>query len=617
MTRWRTYQTWAIIDEVERVVQEMKASGLLRGIYNESTSRAPVALALARLLQGADSLWLDHRNLAFFVANGVNLMDLLAELMGKDNDIARGWAGPLHWSAPWARISATNGIVGAPLGLAAGAALAQKYRKNGSLAVAVVGDQAADTGIFYETLDLAVRWRLPLCIIVVDNRRHPLPLAALADSRDWGYREVGDGDFDELESLVAEALAHVRRSQPTLVQVILTPSRTLEALEEKLCAQDPERVKGLREQAATWVSEALAKARQQPWAPDPQHMNTPVFGQRKIAKKRQQASLTISEALRQALEDAMNADPDIVVMGEDVKAPPALVQDPVWGGYFSVAHGLADVYRGRVFEAPVSEAAWIAAAVGLSLHGIQPVINAMNMSFVAMGFDAILNQAGGWPWITAGRRTAGLVLRAVVGAGVEAGFQHSTLLPVLFSQVPGIKVVLPSTPQDAYSLFIEAIQDPGPVVILEHVLLYRERGMVHCDQRVALGQARLVKPGQRVTVVTYGAMVNAVYEAQKRFPEDVVAIIDLRSLEPLDLATIVASLRETRRLMVVDEAPLRASVAPQVVARVMAREPGLVMAPPMMVTAPDTLVPYAASAERAYLPQPKRIAEALAQLLRA
>ncbi|MCY0879347.1 MAG: thiamine pyrophosphate-dependent enzyme [Firmicutes bacterium] len=613
--RWRAYQRWVLIHEVERAVQDLRANGLVTGLYNESSSRAMVAVALAEVLGPQDTLWLDHRNLAFFVANGVNLSDLLAELMGKDNDIARGWAGPLHWSAPWARIGGTNGIVGAPLGLAAGAAWARRYRKEGGVAVAVVGDQATESGIFWETLDLGVRWHLPLCVVVVNSRRHPLPLASAVDAREWGYREMGEIPLDALEFGLDEALEAARRAKPQVVQVQGGSPPAVAPWEEELRQADAARASAIRDQAAAAVREALAKARQMPWAPDAVRLSVPQCRQEVTVKKRDYAALSISEAIRQALEDALADDPRIVVVGEDVHVPPAFVRDPVWGGYFAVAHGLADSYRGRVFEAPVSEAAWMTAALGASLEGLMPVLNMMNMSFAAMGFDALLNQAGAWPWMTAGRRVARLVLRAVVGAGVQAGFQHSLCLPQLFSQLPGVKVVLPATAQDAYSLFIEAIRDPGPVVFLEHVLLYQDRGPVNTEQRVPLGLARVVKTGQAVTVVTYGAMVKHAYEAQKHFGDDAVALIDLRTLEPLDVASVVASLRETRRLVVVDEAPMRGSVAAHLVARVMAAQAGLLSAPPVLVTAPDTPVPYGASAERAYVPSVKRIKEAISRLV--
>jgi pyruvate dehydrogenase E1 component beta subunit len=276
---------------------------------------------------------------------------------------------------------------------------------------------------------------------------------------------------------------------------------------------------------------------------------------------------------------------------------------------------LAQEYAERVLQTPISEATWMTAAVGAAVQGLRPVVNVMNASFAAMGFDAVLNQAGAWPWMTAGKQAAAMVFRAVVGAGVQGGYQHSAMLHSLFSQVPGFKVVLPSTPQDAYSLFVEAVADPGPVVFLEHVLTYHQRGEVNTAMKVPIGSARLVKPGRAVTVVTCGAMVAVVLEAQKNFAEDAVAVVDLRTIEPLDLATVMQSLKETHRLIVVDEAPLRASVAPKVVAGLLSASARMLDRPPVMVTAPDVPIPYAAHAERAYVPDPKRIAQAIGQVL--
>jgi pyruvate/2-oxoglutarate/acetoin dehydrogenase E1 component len=319
--------------------------------------------------------------------------------------------------------------------------------------------------------------------------------------------------------------------------------------------------------------------------------------------------LRYAQAVSQALHDAMAADERVIVLGEDVAAA---------GGSFKATRGLLEAHGAdRVRDTPISEASIVSAAVGAALTGLRPVVEIMFMDFITLAMDALVNQAAKARFMFGGQGSVPMVLRTPHGGGLSAGPQHSQCLEAWLAHVPGLKVVCPSNPQDAYSLLRVAIDDPDPVVFVEHKGLYARKGMVDTGERVAIGQARTVRQGRDVTLVSYGATVATCVQAAERLAVEGVdaEILDLRSIQPWDKATVLASLARTHRMVVVHEAVRDFGVGAEIVATVMAEGFDDLDAPVLRVAAPFMPAPFATSLEQGYAIHVDAVLQAVRQTL--
>jgi 2-oxoisovalerate dehydrogenase E1 component len=311
-----------------------------------------------------------------------------------------------------------------------------------------------------------------------------------------------------------------------------------------------------------------------------------------------QRELTMSEALNEALHEEMERDEGVFVIGEDIAQ---------LGGLFQVTSGLLGRFGPqRVIDAPISEAAQAGAGVGAALVGCRPVVELQIADFVSLVMDQVANHAGKWRYMSGGRVTVPFVLRGAVSSGIGMAAQHSQTLEAWFVHAPGLVVVMPSTPYDAKGLLKSAIRDDNPVVFLEKRLLYSRPGPVPTGEyTVPIGVADVKREGSDVTIATYAAGVHLALQAARQFAREGIEleVIDLRTLKPLDLETVVASVRRTGRLVVVTEAARAAGFASDVVARVTEEAFSALRSPPVRVTAEDVPMPYAAPLERAVLPQ--------------
>ena len=300
------------------------------------------------------------------------------------------------------------------------------------------------------------------------------------------------------------------------------------------------------------------------------------------------------QAVAQALRDSLQADERVVLLGEDIAHA---------GGSFKATRGLLEAFGPeRVRDTPISEATIVSAAVGAALGGLKPVVEIMFMDFVTLAMDALVNQAAKARFMFGGQGSVPLVLRTPHGGGLNAGPQHSQCLEAWLAHIPGLKVVVPSDPQDAYSLLRAAIADPDPVVFVEHKGLYARKGTVDTGVTASLGQARIVRPGRDLTLVSYGATVATCLQAAQALAGDGVEaeVIDLRSIQPWDRATVLASLARTHRAVVVHEAVQAFGVGAEIVATLADEGFDDLDAPLLRVAAPFMPVPFATSLEQAY-----------------
>lgn len=330
-------------------------------------------------------------------------------------------------------------------------------------------------------------------------------------------------------------------------------------------------------------------------------------------------TLSFADAINEALRLEMTRDPRVLVTGEDVSGGatiPGFERADAWGGVFGVTRGLvAEFGRDRVIDTPISESAFIGAAIGAAAAGYRTVTELQFLDFMGVCLDQIINQAAKLRYAR-GDRAPGvpIVIRAMIGAGSRAGSTQSQSHYSSVAHFPGLKVVVPATPADAKGLMIAAIRDEDPVLFLENKALYETKGPVpEGDEPVPIGRARVAREGGDVTIVTIARMLSVAEKAAKELSERGIEaeIIDVRTVAPLDLTTILESVERTGRLVVVDEDTPRCSVASDIVALVSSRAFDRLTAAPRMVTPPHTPVPFAPVLEDAYIPSPERVVEAV------
>jgi pyruvate/2-oxoglutarate/acetoin dehydrogenase E1 component len=316
------------------------------------------------------------------------------------------------------------------------------------------------------------------------------------------------------------------------------------------------------------------------------------------------------KAVNNALLDAMDADPTVVLMGEDVGEA---------GGPFGASRGLLERFGpSRVLDGPISEAALAGAAVGAAMSGLRPVVEIMFMDFTTLVMDALVNQAAKARFMFGGQTSVPMVLRTPHGGGLGAGPQHSQCLEAWFAHVPGLKVVCPSDPASAYGLLRAAIADPDPVVFVENKALYAMKGEIaEPPARFSIGKAMIRRPGKHVTVVAYGAAVQTAAAAADRLAERGVSVevIDLLSLQPWDEATVLESLSLTHRLVIVHEAVEAFGVGAEIAARMAQVGFDELDGPIMRVGAPFMPVPFSKGLEAAYMPSVDAVVQAVDKTL--
>ena len=319
--------------------------------------------------------------------------------------------------------------------------------------------------------------------------------------------------------------------------------------------------------------------------------------------------MRMAQAVNQALHDSMQADSTVVLLGEDIGSA---------GGSFKATRGLLETFGAeRVRDTPISEASIVSAAVGAALTGLKPVVEIMFMDFVTLAMDALVNQAAKARFMFGGQGSVPMVLRTPHGGGLSAGPQHSQCLEAWLAHVPGLRVVCPSNAQDAYSLLRASIEDPDPVVFIEHKGLYSRKGMVDTGAKTALGRAHIARAGTDLTMVSYGATVDTCLQVAQTLAQErvEVEVIDLRSIQPWDRRTVLESIGRTHRLLIVHEAVQEFGVGAEIAAFVAEEGFDELDAPIMRVGAPFMPVPFAKSLEAAYAVNASRVLQAARKIL--
>lgn len=316
--------------------------------------------------------------------------------------------------------------------------------------------------------------------------------------------------------------------------------------------------------------------------------------------------ITYQQAVNEALDQEMTRDESVIVMGEDIVGGTGGEGEmDAWGGVLGVTKGLYAKHGDRIMDTPITESAYIGAAVGAATCGMRPVAELMFIDFMGVCLDQIFNQAAKFKYMFGGKAETPVVIRAMYGAGFRAAAQHSQCLYSVFTHLPGLKVVVPSTPYDVKGLLIQSIRDNDPVIFLEHKVLYTMEGEVPEEPyTIPFGEANIVREGDDVTIVAFGRMVHHATEVADKLAKEGIScdVIDPRTTSPLDEETILESIENTGRLVVVDESNPRCSMASDIAELASTKAFDSLKAAIQTVTAPHTPVPFSPALEDIYVP---------------
>ena len=645
------YTTMRRIRTFEERTKELFDEGIVKGTAHSYIGEEAIAAAVCANLNDDDYVASNHRGHGHCIAKGAKLDRMMAELMGRDTGYCRGLGGSMHIADLELGILGANGIVGASLPLATGAALAAKIRGAGQAAVAFFGDGATNQGVFHEALNLAAVWKLPI-VFICENNQYALStsfrrttavaqISVRAAAYDIPGITIDGNDAAEVYLVVREALERARANEgPTLVEAMtyrwgqhsmranIRDPRSKEEydswidrdpikhLEKALLSSNGVPRKRVKEIGTTVASEVEAAIGFGLESPEPSidtmegavyaphvHFAEPGPGGNR--------DLSYVEALNEALHQEMARDADVIVMGEDVAET---------GGIFGVTKGLVgDFGPERVRDTPISEATFVGCGVGAAIAGLRPVVEIQIFDFVTLTMDMLVNQAAKFRFMLGGKPTVPLVVRGPQGGGIRLAAQHSQSLEAWFTHVPGLVVVAPSTPYDAKGLLVAAIRDDNPVIFLEQKLLYLEPGAPVPEELYAIpiGKADVKREGTDVTVVATSAMVPRALAAASQLQRDGISleVVDPRTLRPLDEDSILASVRKTNRLIIVHEGWKRGGFGAEVAAMVIEKAFDYLDAPIVRLGAPDAPMPYNDKLERYAIPSQDRIAEAVRALL--
>ncbi len=636
-----------VIRGFEERVADLYRDGEVPGFVHLSTGQEATAVGACWALGPADVITSTHRGHGHCLAKGLDPAGMFAELMGKDRGTNRGRGGSMHIADPTLGIFGANGIVAAGIPIAAGAATASQLRGDGKVTVAFFGDGAVAQGAFHEAVNLAAVWKLPVIFFCENNgyaefspasTQHAASLEQRAAGYGIPYVAVDGNDVVATASVMADVVDAARDGRgPAVVEAATyrwhghyegDPERyrSPEELEEWR-SRDPllvheavlrqagvadDQIKALEASTAVVLDGAVEAARRLA-RPDPATLSD--FVVRPRAARPEPAPpvdgapvFRTMDAIRSALEIELTEDDRVFLAGVDVGAG---------GNVFGLTRGLADAFGGRVRDTPISETAVVGLGVGAAMAGMRPVVELMYLDFIGVCFDQLLNQAAKLPFMTGGAAEMALTVRTQFGAGRSSGSQHSQSLEALLAHIPGLTVVMPSTPADTYGLLRASIQDPNPVVFIENRLLYGMKGpQPPPDYILPIGKAAVVRAGTDLTVVSVSRMVHEAVAAAERVAEDGISVevIDLRTVAPLDMEPILASVHKTSRLLIAHEAVVPFGIGAEIAAAVARDGFWDLDAPIERIGAAPTPSPYSPDLEKAWLPDRDDITEAIRRL---
>jgi 2-oxoisovalerate dehydrogenase E1 component len=639
-----------VIRGFEQRVAGLYRDGEVPGFVHLSIGQEAAAVGACWPLRTADVITSTHRGHGHCLAKGLDPLGMFAELMARDGGTNRGRGGSMHIADPTLGIYGANGIVAAGLPIAVGAAAAAQLRRAGDVAVAFFGDGAPAQGAFHEALNLAAVWQLPAIFFCENNgyaefspasTQHGASLERRAAGYGIPYVAVDGNDVMATAATMGDVVVAVRAGQgPTVVEAATyrwhghyegDPQRYRSSEEvQQWEGRDPllvhegrlreagvtdDQIKELESSIADELDAAVEAARTLP-GPDASSLGDFVVRVRAPraepppppAATADGPVFRTMDAVHAALDIELATDDRVFVAGIDVGAG---------GNVFGLTKGLRDKFGDRVRDTPISETAVLGLGVGAAMAGMRPVVELMYLDFIGVCFDQLLNQAAKLPFMTGGAAEMALTVRTQFGAGRSSGSQHSQSLEVLLAHIPGLSVVMPSTPADTYGMLRAAIQDPNPVIFIENRLLYGMKGwQPPSDHIIPIGKSAVIRTGSDVTVVSVSRMVHEAVAAAERVADEGISVevIDLRTVAPLDVGPILDSVHKTSRLLIAHEAAVPFGIGAEIAAVVGRQAFWDLDAPIERVGAAPTPPPYAPDLEKAWLPDRDDIVDAIRRL---
>jgi len=649
------YRTMQIIRQTEEELARCHQRGLIHGACHTYVGEEAIAAGVCAHLSKDDSVFSTHRGHGHALAKGMPPRELMAELFGRSTGCSRGRGGSMHLFSPEIGMMGTSGIVGPCILQACGGGYSSKILRNGTVGVAFFGDGASNNGAFHEGLNMASIWKLPVLFICENNQfATEVPSAYASGNPHIGTRaaaygipgyELDGNDVLEIHRVTGEAIARARAGEgPTLIECKTYRTRahaegmgdftyrTREDVEEWKQRCPIARLKksvvsgsltassNLSKQLTAIeaeVAEVVRAAREFSEAsPVPEsstateHVYAPPTPINRAGLTPSLRTITFSQATLEALTEEMAVNPAIFVMGEGIGKR---------GGNFVTTKGLYEVHGPeRLCDTPICERGFVGLACGAAMTGSRPVIDFMFADFVLDSVGEIVNQIAKMQYMSSGRLKMPVLLRGCIGIGHSAATHHSGSYYALYGQVPGLRVVVPSSAADAKGLLKHALRCDDPVMFLEHREILQIKGPVpDSDYEIEFGQARIVREGRHVTVVALAKMVHQTLAVCDELEREGISveIVDPRTISPLDTETILKSVAKTGRLLIVDEPPAQYGFSAEIAARVVDEGFNDLDAPIRRLTGAFCPTPYAPSLENAVIPQPSDIARAIRGLI--
>lgn len=644
------YRTMSIIRQTEEELARCHQRGLIHGACHTYVGQEAIAAGVCSHLSKDDVVFSTHRGHGHALAKGMPPRELMAELFGRESGCSRGRGGSMHLFAPEIGMMGTSGIVGPCILQACGGGYTSKLLRNGTVAVAFFGDGAVNNGAFHEGLNMASIWKLPVLFVCENNQfATEVPFAYASGNSGVAPRgasygipgvELDGNDVLAIHQAAGVAFHRARGGAgPTLLECKTYRTRahaegmgdfgyrTRDEVEawKKRCPIDRLRssrvsaglahpfetidreVQSLVQDARTFAESSSQ--------PDPSSALAHVYAAPRSAQPPRQDApmqqMTYAQATLEALAEEMAVNPRIFVMGEGIGRR---------GGNFLTTKGLFDLYGPeRLCDTPICERGFVGLACGAAMTGTRPVIDFMFADFVLDAIGEIVNQIAKMQYMSSGRLRMPVLLRGCIGIGHSAATHHSGSYYGMYGQVAGLRVVVPSCAGDAKGLLKHALRCDDPVLFLEHREILQSKGPVpEGDFELPFGQARVVQPGNHVTVVALAKMVHVALAAiAELLAEGVSAeLIDPRTVSPLDTETILRSVHKTGRLLIVDEAPGQYGFGAEVAARVADEGFDDLDAPIRRLAGAFCPTPYSPSLESVMTPGTQDVVTAIRALMR-
>jgi len=645
------YRKMFVIRRTEETLAKAHQRGLIHGACHTYVGEEAIASGVCANLRDDDVVFSTHRGHGHALAKGVTSLELIAELLGRDNGCSRGRGGSMHIFSPEVGMMGTSGIVGPCILQAAGGGYSFKLLKTDNVSVAFFGDGATNNGAFHEGINLAAIWKLPVLFVCENNQyATEIPFSYSSSNPDVGSRgasynipgHIVDGnDVLAVYETAREAVRRARAGEgPSLIEcksyrtrphaegmgdfTYRTPEeveqwktrdpigRLGKAMVAKGAATQVE-LDAIEAEIRAQVDAAYEEAQNGPY-PDgstaSDHIYASSVPEARAPSQKSTRELNFMESTLEALDEEMARDPKIFVFGEGIGKR---------GGNFNTTLGLYDKYGAeRLCDTPIAERGFIGMCTGAAMTGTRPIVDFMFIDFALDAMGEMLNQIAKVQYMSSGRLKMPIVLRGACGILSSAATHHSGSYYPTFVNVPGFRVVLPSSPYEAKGLFKTAVASDDPVLFLEHRGLLAMKTVVPEEEYyIPFGEANVVREGDDATVVALSVGVQKCVQAADELAKEgaSIEVIDPRTLAPLDIDTILESVTKTGRLLIFDENFGPCGVGAEIAAQVIDRGFDDLDAPIRRLNGVHTPTPYSPSLEQAVIPSQDELLQTLRDLL--